>query len=560
MEDKTLQSVRVRMYSQGFGDCFLVTFKYGKDPKNDFVHMMFDFGVWRDTQKRMKDIAADFIRETGGKLDVLVITHEHKDHLSGFYQKMRDQFHTRHDTADEQATGKLRIDHLWLAWTEDFDNNPLASELRGRYRKAHQALTEAHQKLQALSGLTQAGDQQAFGMETIQKLQENLLELEEGWEDEDGELLPPTRETDDTLNTSEDASPSARKRKPSNEAALEWLKQNARMVSYFKPGQRANAIRNALPEKLTGVQFFVLGPPESVQALRKNESSKEGDLYLSDNFIGENFSIGSVQHDNKFATYMDWIYQTPFEDEYCCPIQFEIDQAPELSLKATDRHSRLLKARTKYLQESDVYKEYFSTHPNADDETKKLARKRRIDYEWLRVSQSLALDMNSHTNNTSLVLAIEIDRTKQVLLFPGDAQFGNWNSWFENNYQWQFDKTDKEAKRTVTVPDLLERTVLYKVSHHGSHNATPQDRGLKLMTRTDLVAMVPVSRDTAKNNQWPIPYDKLLQEFKRRPVTYVLSDSPGETLPLDQPQSKVFKVGDNDLYVEYEIIIEPHNL
>jgi hypothetical protein len=43
----------------------------------------------------------------------------------------------------------------------------------------------------------------------------------------------------------------------------------------------------------------------------------------------------------------------------------------------------------------------------------------------------------------------------------------------------------------VNAEELLNRTVLYKVSHHGSHNATLKDQGLEMMTHPDLVAMIP---------------------------------------------------------------------
>jgi hypothetical protein len=33
----------------------------------------------------------------------------------------------------------------------------------------------------------------------------------------------------------------------------------------------------------------------------------------------------------------------------------------------------------------------------------------------------------------------------------------------------------------VKAEDLLERTVLYKVGHHASHNATLRQKGLELM-------------------------------------------------------------------------------
>lgn len=70
--------------------------------------------------------------------------------------------------------------------------------------------------------------------------------------------------------------------------------------------------------------------------------------------------------------------------------------------------------------------------------------------------------MDTLTNNSSLVLAFELVQSKKVLLFVGDAQIGNWKSWF---------RVEFEAS-AVKARDLLSRTVLYKAGHHSSHNAT----------------------------------------------------------------------------------------
>src|SRR5207248_1329999 len=89
---------------------------------------------------------------------------------------------------------------------------------------------------------------------------------------------------------------------------------------------------------------------------------------------------------------------------------------------------------------------------------------RRIDKDWLSSAELLALDMNDYTNNASLVLAFELGKGGKVLLFAADAQRGNWASWGKKDWA--------DGKRRVTARDLLARTVLYKVGHHGSHNAT----------------------------------------------------------------------------------------
>ena len=91
---------------------------------------------------------------------------------------------------------------------------------------------------------------------------------------------------------------------------------------------------------------------------------------------------------------------------------------------------------------------------------------RRIDNDWLAAAEQLALNLDSDTNNTCLALAFEwgVPGEGQVLLFPGDAQVGNWLSWRRQQYQ--------AGGRTLTADQLMQHTILYKVGHHASHNAT----------------------------------------------------------------------------------------
>ena len=51
---------------------------------------------------------------------------------------------------------------------------------------------------------------------------------------------------------------------------------------------------------------------------------------------------------------------------------------------------------------------------------------RRIDGDWLQSAGSLALQLDSLTNNTSLAFAIERISDGKVLLFPADGQLGHW--------------------------------------------------------------------------------------------------------------------------------------
>lgn len=65
--------------------------------------------------------------------------------------------------------------------------------------------------------------------------------------------------------------------------------------------------------------------------------------------------------------------------------------------------------------------------------------------------------LDSFLNNTSLILLFEVRGKK--LLFPGDAQLENWSY----------------ALDQKGVKELLRDVDLYKVGHHGSRNATPNE-------------------------------------------------------------------------------------
>jgi len=128
---------------------------------------------------------------------------------------------------------------------------------------------------------------------------------------------------------------------------------------------------------------------------------------------------------------------------------------------------------------------------------------RNIDQDWLKAAESMALKLDSVRNNTSLVLAIELVKSNKVLLFPGDAQAGNWRSWAEVEYT----VGDKKVK----AKELLEKTVFYKVGHHGSHNATLNKQGLDLMKKDELAAMIPVDQHVADKVGWEMPFAPLLE-------------------------------------------------
>jgi hypothetical protein len=150
----------------------------------------------------------------------------------------------------------------------------------------------------------------------------------------------------------------------------------------------------------------------------------------------------------------------------------------------------------------------------------------------------LAFALDSAKNNTSLV-TLFIYRG-QYLLFPGDAQYGNWKYWL-----------DKEAD------EILPRINFLKVAHHGSHNATPKE-ALEKMATGKFAAMV-----STQSTPWDsIPRVPLMTRLSEQTAQKVVrsdwiklenapdpSDDAMPPMPVEDPQG--FKKG--DFWYDYEI-------
>ena len=188
------------------------------------------------------------------------------------------------------------------------------------------------------------------------------------------------------------------------------------------------------------------------------------------------------------------------------------DVAPDIAAFARDRYFGPTPAAGAAIRSRRRTK---TVDPNEHDQSW-----RRIDLDWLGVSADLAMQLDDRTNNTSLVLAFELTDTKRVLLFAADAQVGNWLSWQDT--RWTVDGG------TVTGPDLLARTVYYKVGHHGSHNATLKEKGIELMNSKDLSAFIPTNQKDAKKIGWgQMPFGSILGALDERCAGRVIrADDP----------------------------------
>jgi hypothetical protein len=120
----------------------------------------------------------------------------------------------------------------------------------------------------------------------------------------------------------------------------------------------------------------------------------------------------------------------------------------------------------------------------------------------------------------------------------------------------------------ITSESLLNRTVLYKVGHHGSHNATLKGEGLEKMAQDqyapEFVAMIPANSQWAYNNSspWRHPLDSIRAALVRKAGGRVFqTDLEEPEKPTDVTEAEwgrfMENVNVNELYLQYTVLDEP---
>ena len=425
--------LRIKMYRHGLGDCLLL--RFSKGDSDDTFNVLIDCGlisVAQNPKETMTKVAEDIKKSCKNIIDIVVMTHEHWDHASGFSEQ---QVKSIFDQID--------IKEVWYAWTED-PQNQLGMKLRN----------ERAEKVKALASATRALTSMAANPLALERAKNlNAMLGFFGFEQ---------------LGLDGDK-PIGKTRK-----AFEYLKERKGVkTKYCYPEQPPASLQG-----VDNVRVFVLGPPQNEVLIKKSAPSKK-DSQVYD--ISSEPSLAA----NLMPAFDRLNSGNQTKDD--CPFDASFNRMPGQSMGLNDLISKTWDAN------------------NQDW--------RKIELDWTQTAETLALNLDTHTNNTCLVLAFQFVDSGDVFLFPADAQVGNWLSWQDRKWLLK----DSSGQQEITGTDLLNKTVFYKVGHHGSHNATLKTFGLEQMTSEDLIAFIPIVKEQAEKNRWmEMPFMPLVKRLEEK--------------------------------------------
>jgi len=415
----TIDKIKIRMYNTGsVGDCFLLLFE--KAGATTFA-MLIDCGGFM-TKKELITKCVENIKSTvtNNTIDLVVVTHEHLDHVSGFNQA--------------RAVFKdITFKQVWMSWAEN-ESDPLAKKLfkeKGKKLKALQLMIEKN--LAGIKKNIKADPRQRGFQRSLKMRNANFSRALEILKFEDvASLMSPgvTLKIGDAMKFVKDKCVA----KPKSQI-------------YKKPGDVIKDLKGA-----EGIKFHILGPPYHSDLHGIKNDMQHDEMYSLSRRLG---LLVNDFHFNAIAS-------------------------------KSDSDVRLISPfHTKYHMDEKEQGKFNRTQYNAP------ANKwRQIEYDWLDEGGDLAIALTDFVNNTSLAMALEIESSGNVLLFPADAQSGNWISWHDKQVT---DDLVKNGGKSATV--LLNKTIFYKVGHHGSHNGTASTSGLEMMKEKKVMAFMPLIQD-----------------------------------------------------------------
>jgi hypothetical protein len=286
--NRKVTGASVRMYRLGTGDCFVIKFLSGR---TETFKMMIDCGAASGSKERFEKHVNDLVEHVANRVDVLVVTHEHKDHVYGFEQ------------CSEIFTdqNQIEIGQKWMAWAEDEDDDD-AKDLKRDHGAKKKALAAASALLADAvedEEIQNRFKEQHNGRQALAAY-ENFSTAVQGF-----------RDLHMAAAGGEDIGPLEGMR-----VVKEDITAKIEPPRYCRPGDVIEDIPG-----LEGIRIYVLGPPSDFKSIKAETSSEEGESYSHNKDLARSvaFAAAAIEAqagDSSGIRPFDPIYETKLEGEH----------------------------------------------------------------------------------------------------------------------------------------------------------------------------------------------------------------------------------------------------
>jgi hypothetical protein len=255
-EQITVDKLVIHMYRLGTGDCFVLKFMKGDEVS---FKMLIDCGCWSSGRSftEIRSFIKELKKDVDNEVDVLVVTHEHLDHVRGF------------EAGKALFSNGFKVKRIWMAWTER-DSDSKVEQWKQDHGQKKRALGLAAEQLKKSVG-SRAFQDQLLGSRDGEKIL--------GFRQSFAAVL----EDFAALHVDGDYTGSLKGMAVVKEDLAQAGLAN---VEYFEPG---DIIDNRAG--LEGVRVFVLGPPKLYEEVKQesggaeesyqhNKDLKESDLFV----------------------------------------------------------------------------------------------------------------------------------------------------------------------------------------------------------------------------------------------------------------------------------------
>jgi beta-lactamase superfamily II metal-dependent hydrolase len=498
-------NIKIRMYRVGFGDFFLLFLP----PKDKPTTILIDCGVHTagvgavSLKEMINELLSELEDEGVPTIDIVVCTHRHRDHVSGF--------------GYSELWSHVKVKEVWMPWTED-PQDKLGREIRDAQTRRALALSRRLLMLRKQSPNSDDHDMQL----SLLAVANNALTNQKAMA---------------TLHGGFANTPRYRYLASGDEFKL--VQNEHVVVHVLGPSRTAEVIRELDPPRSEHFfwpdfiseseleQILAVEQQDDIQSLIKEQEAEPNKKALAESLRETLIAVAGA---------------TGISAEDVDAVQVVISPTQNATADTVTRRRELFQVLpgeptvTNFLEHNnemlDPLHEWSLTEQEYDmPGTSHLllsAEEREALYKSLSSGNELSVtSLDRAINGTSLMLLFEIGN--QFLLFPGDAQWGTW----------------KAALDDPVTRELLAKTTFLKVGHHGSHNATPVSF-VQTVLSNNVIGMVPTKEGT---NRWNIPQYELLENLREHGL-FIRSDV------ADVEDASIFNRTDKFVEVSLQVVSE----